>query len=109
MRSMKRSLFLVAAGLILAIPVQAKTVEAKKPSPPYPINGYYHNPLDLSVKRSLAPKTSVADQRFFVVSPPQHIVADLSDPDTVKWPTVDRPEWERLQAQYVILPNPHAK
>lgn len=106
MRSMTRFLFLVAAGLVLASPAQAE----KRTGTPYPINGCFHNPLDLSVKRSMAEKPIVANPRFFVVSPPQPLSPLLlNEPGVVRWPTVYRVEWDRLQGQYIIAPCRYAK
>jgi hypothetical protein len=105
MRSMKRSLFLVAAGLILASPVQAKPTQQ-----PHPINKYFHNPLDLSVEMSLAPKSPVQNEQVFVVTPPRPLDPSLlTAPGVVRWPTVYRLEWERMQGQYIIAPDPYAK
>ncbi len=105
MRSMKRSLFLVAASLVLASAVQAKPTQQ-----PHPINKYFHNPLDLSVEMSLAPSKTVQDERVFIVVPPRPLDPSLmNEPGVVRWPTVYSTEWARLQGQYIIAPDPHAK
>jgi hypothetical protein len=102
---MTLSLFLVAAGLVLASPAQAKPTQQ-----PHPINNCFHNPLDLSVERSMAEKPIVANPQVFVVSPPRPLDPSLlNEPDVVRWPTVYRLEWDRLQGQYIIAPCRYAK
>ena len=102
---MTLSLFLVAAGLFVASPAQAKPTQQ-----PHPINKCFHKPLDLSAEMSLAPKSTVQNERVFVVTPPRPLDPILLNaPGVVRWPTVYRLEWERMQGQYIIAPDPYAK
>jgi len=86
---------------------------------PYKINNYYHNPVDLKAydPPGPAPGTDgVGDQlpavavgnpgRPLGVYPPRPADPSLAnDPKAVRWPTVDKSEWEKYKGQYNIKPS----
>ena len=100
MRSMARLLALTAA-LILASPVVASA------DPPYPtINYDYHDPIDLKAEEPPGPGPGCDGTGDRVVAPPRRLdQSALNDPDAVRWPTLDKSEWEKLKDQYTITPR----
>ena len=111
MRSVSRAL-LLSAGLVLVGPVLTLA------DGPHPINYDFHEPNDLKAYEPPGPALGTdgtGDQlpaiqsgpgRPLGIYPPRVLdQALLNDPDTVKWPTLDKSEWERLKGNYKIVPR----
>jgi len=86
---------------------------------PYRINPCYHNPVDLVAYNPPGPQPGTdgtGDQlpsikpfpgRAFGIAPPRPADPALAnDPKAVRWPTVDKSEWEKYKGQYNIKPCP---
>ena len=101
MRTVSRAL-LLSAGLVLVSAVAARA------DSPYPVTSYYHDPNDLKAYTPPGPGPGTDGTGLYLVEPPKVLEqARLNDPNEVKWPTLDKSEWEKLKGQYKILPNPH--
>ena len=94
MRSMTR-LLVLAASFVL---VGSTTVSAD------PKDDYH--PLDLKAQEPPGPNVAVAATGDHVVNPGRVLEQSaLDDPNAVKWPTLDKSEWERLKGNYKIVPR----
>jgi hypothetical protein len=102
------SLLAFAAALVLGAGIASA-------DGPYKINNYYHNPVDLKAYQppGSAPGTDgTGDQlptiksgtnRPLGVYPPRPADPSLAnDPNAVRWPTVDKSEWEKYKGQYNV-------
>jgi hypothetical protein len=111
MRSVSRAL-LLSAGLVLLGP------GATWADSPHPVNYNFHEPNDLIAYQPPGPALGTdgtGDQlpaiqagpgRPLGIYPPRVLDQSLlNDPDTVKWPTLDKSEWERLKGNYKIVPR----
>ncbi len=114
MRSVLGAL-LVSAGLVLVGPV---STWAGIWSGPHPINKDFHEPNDLKAYEppgpgpgtdgtgNQLPAIKAGPGRPLGIYPPRVLdQALLNDPATVKWPTLDKSEWERLKGNYQIVPR----
>ena len=117
MGSISRAL-LLSAGLVLVGPVLTWAAGPPWASGPHPINYDFHEPNDLKAYEPPGPALGTdgsGDQlpaiqagigRPLGIYPPRVLdQALLNDPDTVKWPTLDKSEWERLKGNYKIVPR----
>ena len=99
MRSMMLLLAL-AAGVVLASPA---VVSADSP---YPINGCYFNPNDLKATDPPGPGPGTDGTGDHLVIPPRRLdQSALNDPKAVRWPTLDKSEFEGLKDQYAFQPQ----
>jgi hypothetical protein len=100
MRSMTR-MVAAAAGLLLAAPIVASA------DTPFPkITADFHHPLDLKAADPPGPGPGCDGTGDYVVTPPRRLdQSALNDPDAVRWPTLDKSEWEQLKDQYQIQPR----
>ena len=82
---------------------------------PYDVNHYWHNPLDLKAYDPPGPAwgtDGTGDQlpartpgRALGIYPPRPAdPALLADSKAVRWPTLDKSEWEKYKNQYTIVP-----
>lgn len=110
-----RSLFsalLLSAGLVLVGSVAAWA------QAPHSINYDFHEPNDLKAYEPPGPGPGTDGTgvqlpaiqagvgRPLGIYPPRVLdQALLNDPDTVKWPTLDKSEWEQLKGNYQIVPR----
>lgn len=98
MRSMP-TLLALTAGLFLAGPFVAK---ADSPYPP--ISYRWHNPIDLKATEPPGPGPGCDGVGDHVVIPPRRLdQSALNDPNAVRWPTLDKSEWEKLKGYYKIV------
>lgn len=73
---------------------------------PYPINYNWHNPIDLKAYDPPGPGPGTDGQGDHLVYPGKPVDPSLAnDPDAVRWPTVDKSEWEKTKGQYLIKPR----
>lgn len=99
MRSALRSL-LLSTALVCAASTAAWA------DSPYPMTNDYHNPNDLKAYTPPGAKPGADGTGDILVVPPRPLDrALLNDPNTVKWPTLDKSEWERFKGQYKIVPR----
>jgi hypothetical protein len=111
MRSMAH-LAAMAAALLLGASVASA-------DGPYDVNNYWHNPLDLIAYDPPGPQPGTdgtGDQltaisfpgRALGIAPPRPADPNLvNDPKAVRWPTLDKSEWEKYKDRYTILPSPY--
>jgi hypothetical protein len=92
-------LLLLSAGVVLAGTAWA--------DPPHPINYDWHDPIDLKAYTPPGPQPGADGTGNNLVEPPRPAdAARLYDPKEVKWPTLDRSEWEKSKGQYnIVHPN----
>jgi hypothetical protein len=94
-----RSLAL-AAGLSLAGPA------AVWADSPYPINNYWFEPNDLKATDPPGPQLGADGTGDHIVIPPRRLdESALNDPHAVRWPTLDKSEFEALKGYYKIMPQ----
>ena len=111
MRSVSRAL-LLSAGLALVGPV------ATWADGPHPVNYNFHEPNDLIAYQPPGPgpgTDGTGDQlpaiqagpgRPLGIYPPRPADPALAnDPNAVRWPTLDKSEWEKYKGQYNIKPS----
>ena len=102
------------AALAMALLLGANVASADGP---HKVNNYYHNPVDLKAYEPPGPQPGTdgtGDQlpavsfpgRALGVAPPRPADPALAaDPKAVRWPTVDKSEWEKYKGQYNIQPS----
>jgi hypothetical protein len=111
MRSMATLLALSAAALLLGSSVASA-------DGPYPVNYNFHEPNDLIAydppgaqpgtdgTGNQLPGISPRPGRMLGIEPPRPADPSLAaDPDAVRWPTLDKSEWEKYKGQYNIAPK----
>ncbi len=123
--SSKTALFALAAGLVLAAPTMVFA------DGPHPVNYNWHEPNDLKAYDPPGPTVAVDGQgehltaivpgqpywtitqssatgpgRALGIEPGGPADAALaSDPNAVRWPTLDKSIWETTKASYTITPR----
>jgi hypothetical protein len=98
---------LVLGALILSVGIGLLGATAAKADSPYPIRHCYHDPMDLKAYNPPGPGPGTDGTGTVLVEPPRKLdPALLNDPNQVKWPTLDKSEWERLKGSYKVLPCP---
>jgi len=96
----KVRLLALAAGLSLAGSAVARA------DSPYPINSYWFEPNDLKATEPPGPQLGADGTGDHVVIPPRRLPdSALNDPQAVRWPTLDKSEFEALKSQYKIMPQ----
>lgn len=99
MRTIPR-LLILSASLVVAGPI------ASWADSPHPINYDYHDPLDLKAYTPPGPSPGADGEGDHLVVPPRPLdPALLNDPNVVKWPTLDKSEWEKYKTLYKIVPR----
>jgi hypothetical protein len=91
---------LLAAGLV------AGCATAAWADSPYPMTSDYHDPIDLKAYTPPGPKPGTDGTGTTLVEPPRPAdAAKLNDPNEVKWPTLDKSEWDVLKGHYTVAPK----
>jgi hypothetical protein len=98
--SSKISLLALGAGLVLVGPVAAWA------DGPHPVNSYWFEPNDLKATEPPGPQLGADGTGDDVVIPPRRLdQSALNDPHAVRWPTLDKSEFEALKGYYKIMPQ----
>jgi len=97
----------VFGALLLSVGIGMLGATAAKADSPYPINYYYHDPMDLKAYTPPGPSLGADGTGDVLVEPPRKLDPKLlNDPNQVKWPTLDKSEWVKLKSMYKVLPAP---
>jgi hypothetical protein len=96
---LKLSVFALSTAAVLFGANVASAADGR----PYPINYNWHEPPELKATNPPGPTIAVDEIGGYLVDP--HGAADASDPNAVRWPTVDRSVWLKTQSQYTIQPR----
>jgi len=100
----KMRLLALAGGLLL---VGAAAARADCPYPP--INSCWFEPNDLKATDPPGPQLGADGTGDHVVIPPRRLDdSALNDPHAVRWPTLDKSEYEALKSYYKVEPCPGA-
>jgi len=99
----KMRLLALAGGVLL---VGTAAARADIYAGPYPVNSYWFEPNDLKATDPPGPQLGADGTGDHIVIPPRRLDdSALNDPHAVRWPTLDKSEYESLKSYYKIMPQ----